>query len=67
MYSSMLVKHGQTDKCNKSTDRRLRRIDVEMAARCDDMDFSMYREENMVEGLATFKYIGRTLDQTNDD
>ena len=57
------------DKCNKATKRRLRQRDVEMAAICNNMEFSLYGEEggNMVEGVANFKYMGQTLDQTNDD
>ena len=45
------------------------RFFVEMAARCGEMEFSLYGEEggNMVEGVANFKYMGQTLDQTNDD
>ena len=40
-----------------------------MSARCGEMEFSLYREDgdDMMEGVATFKYIGETLDQTDDD
>ena len=69
MPAARLFKHRQMDKCNKTMERQLRRINVDMAARCGNMEFSMYREEgyNMVEGVANFKYMGQTLDQTNDD
>ena len=42
---------------------------MEMEARCGDMEFGMYEEEGdeMIEGVAKFKYLGRTLDQTDDD
>ena len=55
-----LFKHRRTDKCNKATERRLRQRDMEMAARCGKMNFSLYVEEgeNMVEGVETFKYMG---------
>ena len=53
-----LFNHSQTDKCNKETDRRLGRRYMEMAERCGDMEFSLYVDEweNMVEGVANFKY-----------
>ena len=40
-----------------------------METRCSDMDISLYREEgdDMVEVVANFKYLGKTLDQTDDD
>ena len=36
---------------------------------CGEMEFSLYREEggDTVEGVTTFKYLGQTLDQTDDD
>ena len=42
---------------------------MEMEASCGDMEFSMKEEEgdNMVEGMATFRYLGRTLYQMDDD
>ena len=36
-----LFKHRHTDKRNKATERRLRWRDVEMSARCGNMEFSM--------------------------
>ena len=36
-----IFKHRQFDKCNKATKRRLRRRDVEMAARCGEIEFSI--------------------------
>ena len=42
---------------------------MDMAARCGYMKFSLYGEEgdDMVEGLENFKYLGRILDQMDDD
>ena len=39
-----------------------------MEARYDEMEFIMSGEEggDMVEGVANFKYLGQTLDQTED-
>ena len=67
--AARIFKHRQTDKCNKVMEIRLWRREVEMAARCGKMEFSLEREEgdNMMEGVATFRYLGRTLDQTDDD
>ena len=36
-----LFKHMQLDKCNKATEIRLRRRDVDMAERCGEMEFSL--------------------------
>ena len=38
-----------------------------MAARCDEIRFSLYGEEGygLVDGVANFKYLGRPLDQTD--
>ena len=57
------------DKFNKAMERKLRRIDVDISERCSEMEFSMYRGEGgeMVEVVANFKYLGRTLDQMDDD
>ena len=40
-----------------------------MEARCGEMEFSLYGEEGYerVEKLLTLRYLGRTLDQTDDD
>ena len=39
-----------------------------MAEKCMDMESSLYGREggDLVEGVATFKYMGRPLDQTDD-
>ena len=69
MHADRLFYHRQTDKCNTEMERQIRRRDVEMTVRCSKLEFSMYKEEGgkMVEGVATLKYLGRTLDQTYDD
>ena len=40
-----------------------------MAERCSKMEFRMEEGEGdeMVEGVATVRYLGRTLDQMDDD
>ena len=37
MEAARLFKHQQSDKCQKPTERRLQRRDVEMAERCGEM------------------------------
>ena len=69
MPAARIFKHKQTDECNKATERRLWRRDLEMSARCGEMEFSIDggKGDNMVYVVATFRYLGRTLDQTDDD
>ena len=69
MPLSRVFKHMQTDKCDKATERRLRGIYVEMAARCGEMEFSLEGGEvyERVEGVAMFWYLGRPLEQTYCD
>ena len=47
----------------------LRQRDVEMEEMCGHMEYSLYGREGdaLVEGVANFKYLGRNLDQTDDD
>ena len=68
MPAARIFNHRQTDKCNKATKRQLRWKEVEMAVRCGETEFILGGEEgdDMEEGVATFKYLGRTLDQTDD-
>ena len=48
---------------------QFRRRGVEMVERCREMDFSLYEREGgaLVEGVESFKYLGRLLDQTDYD
>ena len=65
IHAARLFKHRNTSKCNRATERQNRRWGVDMAARCDKMEFNMYREEGgkLVEGVANFKYMRLNLDQ----
>ena len=69
MPAARIFKHRNNNKCNKATERRLRQRDVEMAARCGEMEFILEGGEvdERVEGVATFRYLGRLLYQTDDD
>ena len=48
---------------------RIMQRGVDMAERCWDMESRLYGKEGgaLVEGVANFKYLGRPLDQTDDD
>ena len=61
--------HRQLDKCHKSPERRLRQRYVEMAETCGEMDSNMDGGEGdeRVENVTMFQYLGRSLDQTDDD
>ena len=69
MPPARIFKHRKTDKCNKSVERRLRRKYVDMKARCGEINFSLERGEGeeRMEDVATFRYLGRPLDQTYDE
>ena len=68
LQATRFFKRRQSDKCNKSTKRRIRQRDVEMADSCGEMEFNLDREEGdeIVENVPTFQYMGRPLDQTDD-
>ena len=42
---------------------------MEISARCGEMEFNLYGEEGdeRVENVSKFRYLGRTLDKTDDD
>ena len=42
MRAARMIKYRRTDKCNKAMERRIRWKDVEMTARCGEMEFIMY-------------------------
>ena len=44
MSEARLSNHRRVDKCNKATERQIRRRDVDMVERCCEMDFSLYGE-----------------------
>ena len=69
MQADRLFRRQQLEKCHKLTESRLQRRDVEMAKRCGQMEFNPDGEEGdyRVENVPTFRYLGRPLDQTNDD
>ena len=66
MPEARLFEHRHMDEFNKATVRKIRRRGVDMAARCGEMEFSLYGEEggHIVEGMTNVNYMGRPLDQT---
>ena len=41
MPAARTFKHRKTENCNKVTERRIQRSDLEMSARCGEMEFSL--------------------------
>ena len=60
---------GVNGKGHKSTERRLQQRDVEMAERRGEMEFNidMEEEEERLENVPTFSYLGRPLYQMDDE
>ena len=69
MPAARLVEHRWTARREKATEMQLSRRDVDIVERCWEMEFRFYRREGdaLVELVANFKYLGRLLDQTDDD
>ena len=69
MPSDGLLKHRWTEICNKATEMQLRQREAETAERCRDIEFSLYERERdaLVKVVATSKYLGCILDQTDYD
>ena len=63
IQEAKLFKHCQSDKCHESTERRLRRRDVEI------LTFNLDEEEgeDIMENVRTFQYLGQPIDQMDDD
>ena len=53
VHTAKMIRHQRTDKCNRDTEMRLWRWDMEMAQRAGEMKFSMYDREDypLVEGV----------------
>ena len=69
MQATRLFEHKKSDKCHKSTERRLRKRYVEMAESCGEMESGLDgggRDER-VENVTIFRYLRIPLDQTDDD
>ena len=64
-----ISKYKYNARCEKVTEMRLKRRDVEIAERYMEMEFRFYGREGfvMLEGDENFKYMGRPLDKKDDD
>ena len=62
-----MIKHWRTARCFNNMDIRIRQRDVEFASRCLEMEFRLTgeEEEETIEGVALFKYLGRPLEQSD--
>ena len=68
MLAARMIRHRRMSRRNNATEMHLGWRDVEMAKRCEEMDFILYGREGgkLVEKVVTFKYLGWPLDQTDD-
>ena len=64
-----LIRNRKTAHCNRNTQMRWRRQDVEIVARCLEKAFSMTGEEEaeIIEGVGSFKYLGRLMERSHND
>ena len=64
-----LLKHQQTQRYERNMQIQWQRRDIAIASRYADAYFSLTREEDAecVEGVETFKYLGRMLDRSDDN
>ena len=69
MPEARLTKYRQTERYEKGTKMRIRQRDVDMEKRCVERDICLYRRDRevLVGVVASFKYLERPLDQTNND
>ena len=69
MQAVRIFKYKNSDKCHKSIEKSLQQRDVDMAARCGEMEFSLDGEEGdeRVENVPTFQYLVQPLEQMDDD
>ena len=69
MTEGRVIKHWQTQRCNKNTQIRWWIRYVVIANRCMEATFSLTREDGVenIEGVDVFKYWGRLLERSDDD
>ena len=60
-----LLKHQREKRCNRNTQMRWRWKDVAIVSQCEGMTFILTGEDDteFIEGVETFKYLGRILDR----
>ena len=64
-----LIRHLRTARCDRNTQMRLRRRDVEVAAKCTGATFTLTGVDGAeyFEGLDYFKYLGCVLHRSDKD
>ena len=69
MPSGRLLKHQRTNWCDRNMQMRWQKRDVAIASQCREAMFSLTGEEDAecIEGVETFKYLGRILDRSDND
>ena len=67
MPAGRLIKHHQTQQCDRNTQMWWRRRDVAIASRCAKASFSLTEEDEAecIEEVETLKYLGRMLDRSD--
>ena len=63
-----LRKHQRTQRCDRNTQMQCRRRDVVIVSRCAEASFSLAGEDHaeQIDGMDTFKYLGRILDRSDN-
>ena len=69
MSAGRIIKHRQTARCDRNTQMRWRRRDVEIVAKCTEATFSLTGDDGAecFVGVYSFKYLGRILHQEEND
>ena len=69
MPAGRLIRHLRTARCDQNMQMRLRRWDVEIAAKCVGATFSLtgYDGAECFEGVYSFKYLGCVLHRTDEN
>ena len=69
MMEGRLPINGRMACCFKNKETRLLQRDLEVASWFEEMDLSLNRKEGeeTIEGVTLIKFLGRTLEQSDDD
>ena len=69
MPAGRLTKHHRTRRCDKNRQMWWRRREAAIARRCTEASFILTVEEEAeyIEGVDTFKYLGRMLDWSDNN
>ena len=64
-----IIKHQRTRRCDRNTQMRWGRRDVEIVSRCMEASFSITGEDEAerIESVETLKYLGQILDRSDND